>query len=45
MVTSKIRLSITEDWLPRYTGMEIEEFGDYMWNNDDFRKDITITIL
>ena len=26
----KERLSITKDWLPRYTGMEIDEFGDYI---------------
>ena len=30
MVSSKVRLSITKDWLPRYTGMEIDEFGDYV---------------
>ena len=30
MVSSKVRLSITKDWLPRYTGMEIDEFGDYI---------------
>ena len=26
-----------EDWILQ----KREEFGDYMWNNDDFRKDIT----
>ena len=26
----KERRSITKDWLPRYTGMEIDEFGDYI---------------
>ena len=26
----KDRLAITRDWLPRYTGMEINEFGDYV---------------
>lgn len=30
MDTSKDRLAITKDWLPRYTGMEIDEFGDYV---------------
>ena len=26
----KDRLEITKDWLPRYTGMEIDDFGDYV---------------
>jgi hypothetical protein len=26
-----------EDWILQ----KREEFGDYMWRNDDFRKDIT----
>jgi len=26
----KDRLAITKDWLPRYTGMEVDEFGDYV---------------
>ena len=30
MDTFKDRLTITKDWLPRYTGMEIDEFGDYV---------------
>ena len=30
MNTFKDRLAITRDWLPRYTGMEIDEFGDYV---------------
>ena len=30
MDTFKDRLAITKDWLPRYTGMEIDEFGDYV---------------
>jgi len=30
MESMKERLSITKDWLPRYTGMEIDEFGDYI---------------
>ena len=30
MNTFKDRLAITKDWLPRYTGMEIDEFGDYV---------------
>ena len=29
-MSSRERLSITKDWLPRYTGMEIDEFGDYI---------------
>lgn len=24
------KLEITKDWLPRYTGMEVDEFGDYV---------------
>ena len=30
MNTFNDRLAITRDWLPRYTGMEIDEFGDYV---------------
>ena len=30
MDTFKDRLTIIKDWLPRYTGMEIDEFGDYV---------------
>ena len=30
MDSFKNRLAITKDWLPRYTGMEIDEFGDYV---------------
>ncbi|MEM9944338.1 MAG: AMP nucleosidase, partial [Planctomycetota bacterium] len=32
------RTEIARDWLPRYTGMEIEEFGDYilLTNFDDY---------
>lgn len=29
-MSTKERLSITKDWLPRYTGMEIDKFGDYI---------------
>ena len=30
MIRIKDRLTITRDWLPRYTGMEIDNFGDYV---------------
>ena len=30
MDTFKDCLAITKDWLPRYTGMEIDDFGDYV---------------
>lgn len=30
MTSIKDRLTITRDWLPRYTGMEIDNFGDYV---------------
>ena len=30
MESKQERLSITKDWLPRYTGMEIDEFGEYI---------------
>jgi AMP nucleosidase len=30
MDTLKARLAITKDWLPRYTGMAVDEFGDYI---------------
>ncbi len=26
----KTKLEIAKNWLPRYTGMQIDEFGDYM---------------
>ncbi len=26
----KTKIEITRDWLPRYTGTEISEFGDYI---------------
>ena len=34
----KTKLDIAKNWLPRYTGTKIDEFGDYMLltNFDDY---------
>ncbi len=40
----KTKLDIAKNWLPRYTGTQIDEFGDYMLltnfhgYTDDFSK-------